>query len=1068
MEDGTTGAPGLLTVPQNRYNGYIQGFYPTFTVQPGDRFQATVGCEFGAACYLTYRLDYMTANGYIGTFWQWREQNEGKVYNANIDLTPLAGRSVRFILTILATGTATNDRALWGSPRVVGAGSTGPTITPVSPTASHTFTPSPGAEWLTYTNSAYGFQFKYPPGSERFFETANSILIQLPIVPGTNLREKYLQMSVRENVNPCQSPLSDISPPGSPTETVVINGISFLKQTGGDGAAGHLREWVGYSTLKNNACISMDFVLHSLNAIDPPPPPFDKAAESAVFLQIMQTFAWTSPLVTPSFTPVPPTLTPLPPTVNPEVVTSPHIRKLFMIDPSNGWAIGNSYVLRTGDGGATWYNVTMPDVSSVLNGFFQDSNRGWALTPNTLYRTIDGGIRWTRYEVPFNGGFIQFLDDLNGFVLSGEPSGMQKQAVSLYQTTDGGATWALKYAIDPSQPNNTLPFGGHKLGMTFRNATTGWVGGDIPTPGFVYLYKTTNGGVTWSQQSLALPPGYESAYIIIESPKFFGANDAILPVWMVTNTGQDLFIYVSRDGGATWTRSAGMLPKGKRTDFISINNGFAWSSNGFVGVTQNSGASWSQVTSNVNFGDDAPAIDFVTSVTGWLIQYPVNGITPLYRTTNGGMTWTLVSGNQPAPLLPDLTIVEMRIELQNTSCLMPGDVMGVRVWVRNNGQAAAGSFVVRVNNVDQTVSGLGIGETTAVFFPNAGNPVTAIVDSTNAVAESAEQNNSRTEMVAVPTAPLPCATSTPTATPTVNPTEFAQSIVNALNARNFVTARSSMGQSFMFAYWQSQGTAYTADEAIEALRTAHLNATRLLIPDVNKDLSTLLGEFNPYSIMGLDPSTSQALFVSDWGLNGTDEALLYVTRRTDGSLYWYGVLIAKGGFGATSDMISHEAFCADTRIPALIEQLKGSINQSNGDMLAGLVSPAHGVDVRLWAYQPAINFSTTTAKSVFTSSQAYNWGAGPRGEPDFGTFKDLIQPKLLDVFNAPNMETYCDNLTKVFPLSNPWPYPNIRYYNLYKPATPGIDFDFRTWLIGFEYVNNQPYLHSMVTIVWEP
>ena len=85
-----------------------------------------------------------------------------------------------------------------------------------------------------------------------------------------------------------------------------------------------------------------------------------------------------------------------------------------------------------------------------------------------------------------------------------------------------------------------------------------------------------------------------------------------------------------------------------------------------------------------------------------------------------------------------------------------------------------------------------------------------------------------------------------------------------------------------------------------------------------------------------------------------------------------------------------------------------------------------------------------------------------------GTFKDLIQPKLLDVLNAPSMETYCDNLTKVYPLSNPWPYPNIHYYNLYKPGTSDTTLDFRTWLIGFEYINNQPYLYGMVTIVWEP
>ena len=360
MEDGSTGAPGLLTVPQNRYNGYIQGFYPTFTVQPGDHFKATVGCEFGAACYLTYRLDYMNPNGYIGTFWQWREQNEGKVYNADIDLGALAGRSVRFILTILATGNATNDRALWGSPHIVRAGS-GPTPVATTPVP-------PSDTWPLYSNATYSFQFKYPPGSERFFETTNNILIRMPIAPCTNLREKYLQMTVRENVNPCQSPLSSTSPPGSSTETVVINGISFFKQIGGDAGVGHLHQWVGYSTLKNNACISMDFVLHSLDpgAYSTPPPIFDKTAESGVFTQMMGTFGWT-----------PATVTPIPPTVPPVVVLSPDIRKLFMMDAANGWAIGNSYVVRTYDGGATWYNVSPPGIASVRNGFFQSSSSGW-------------------------------------------------------------------------------------------------------------------------------------------------------------------------------------------------------------------------------------------------------------------------------------------------------------------------------------------------------------------------------------------------------------------------------------------------------------------------------------------------------------------------------------------------------------------------------------------------------------------------------------------------------------------------------------------------------------------
>jgi CARDB len=458
-------------------------------------------------------------------------------------------------------------------------------------------------------------------------------------------------------------------------------------------------------------------------------------------------------------------------------------------------------------------------------------------------------------------------------------------------------------------------------------------------------------------------------------------------------------------------------------------------------------------------------MDFVSTTTGWAVQNQVNGVTPLYRTTDGGKTWTLLNNaSQPQP---DLIIETMRIELQNTSCLAPGDIMGARVWVKNNGQAAAGSFVVTVNGIQQTANGLGISETTALFFPTSNNPVTAVVDSTNVIAESNETNNTRSEMVPVPTAPLPCATGTPNAPQDFN--TFGQTLVNALNGRNFDAAKSMMDQSFGFAFWQSQGYSTTPNEAIGQL-PSHLSATPLT-PNASQDLNALLGGLNPYSIMGLNPSNSQGLFVSGWGSDGKGEAILYFTRRPDGTAYWHSVLIAPSGFIPDVDpTLTHDAFCADTRIPLLLTQLKGSLNQSNADTFSGLASPAHGIDVRLWAYASPVNFNANNVYTVFTSTQVYNWGSGPAGGPEgvVGTFKDVIQPKLLEVLNAPNMETYCDNLTKVFPLTNPWQYPDMRYYNLYKPASPDIYFDFRTWLIGFEYVNGQPYIAAMVTIVWEP
>jgi len=144
----------------------------------------------------------------------------------------------------------------------------------------------------------------------------------------------------------------------------------------------------------------------------------------------------------------------------------------------------------------------------------------------------------------------------------------------------------------------------------------------------------------------------------------------------------------------------------------------------------------------------------------------------------------------------------------------------------------------------------------------------------------------------LPSTPVPSPTATATATPPVT----AMNLVDALNARNYDALKALMNQTFVFAFWQSEGTSYPPDLAIEQLQTNYISATTHLTADPSKNLNILLGGLDPYAIMGLDPAKSQALFVSGWGLSGNDEALLYMTTRPDGSLYWHGVLIAPGGF----------------------------------------------------------------------------------------------------------------------------------------------------------------------------
>ncbi len=123
LEDGSTASlPGLLTAPQNVQDGYILGVYPPFKVQSGDHFQSTVSCESGStACLVLFSLDYQIGSGPLTNLWSIGEVYDKKSFQADVDLSSLSGKDVKFILQVKAFGPATGDRALWIAPRIVRA-----------------------------------------------------------------------------------------------------------------------------------------------------------------------------------------------------------------------------------------------------------------------------------------------------------------------------------------------------------------------------------------------------------------------------------------------------------------------------------------------------------------------------------------------------------------------------------------------------------------------------------------------------------------------------------------------------------------------------------------------------------------------------------------------------------------------------------------------------------------------------------------------------------------------------------------------------------------------------------
>lgn len=341
------------------------------------------------------------------------------------------------------------------------------------------------------------------------------------------------------------------------------------------------------------------------------------------------------------------------PTPPPPMVPHPEVVSLDMLDQANGWAIGDKNVLRTSDGGASWYNVTPPGVSALVSTqgepaacYFLDPQTGWVDVPGadpttsgTFYRTTDGGATWASSAVPFGSGWIKFLDPRVGWDLTGLSSSMSGHAVAVFTTADGGVTWSRVFVNDPTIAGhtNTLPLSGYKNGITALDNRRAWVTGSEEVSDFAYLYDSQDGGHTWKRQNLALPSAYAGGAISTSVPSFFGTAEGVLPVVMMAETNGVVF-YVSHDAGQTWTASH-PVPEGGFVSVASAADFFVWDGSRSLNVSHDAGATWSVLTANVDLKSTLQFIQFVDAKTGWALTQDPNSHHSLYKTINGGATW---------------------------------------------------------------------------------------------------------------------------------------------------------------------------------------------------------------------------------------------------------------------------------------------------------------------------------------------------------------------------------------------------------------------------------------------
>ncbi len=203
-------------------------------------------------------------------------------------------------------------------------------------------------------------------------------------------------------------------------------------------------------------------------------------------------------------------------------------------------------------------------------------------------------------------------------------------------------------------------------------------------------------------------------------------------------------------------------------------------------------------------------------------------------------------------------------------------------------------------------------------------------------------------------------------------------------------------------------------------------------------------------------------------------------REEADGMFWQEITLPDGSTGWVStsflvEQVQSQAFCEDARIGELLDRLAAAIKGRDGEALARLVNPAHGLTIQYDWWNPTVTFTPDLARSLFISTNDYEWGiGGGSGLPIVGPFSEQVLPGLDDVFSQGHSR-HCNLLDQGVAVGASsaelrWPadYANLNYVALYRLAPPDEEMNWRTWAVGIDYVAGQPYLAVLVQYSWSP
>ncbi len=277
---------------------------------------------------------------------------------------------------------------------------------------------------------------------------------------------------------------------------------------------------------------------------------------------------------------------------------SSSLNSIHFVTGSYGVAAGASgVILKTTDSGQNWIQKSSVSNAVFNSVFLSSQNTGYiGGSTGVLLKTTNGGNNWD--SVYGNRGSIKklfFVDDLTGFLCGNNV---------IRKTVNGGLLWD---SIAPYNCNS----------VHFINSNTGFF-----TSSYFKVYKTTDGGATFSSQSLN--SGFDNLFAVA-----FNSNGSGI------TGGFNGYIFKTTNYGENW--SALHRAHSEYLSYLKFfdeNNGMVVDRMGAVLRTYNGGNNYTQISQPGAY--ILTGFHFTDSVTG----YGVGANGRIMKTSNAGLNWT--------------------------------------------------------------------------------------------------------------------------------------------------------------------------------------------------------------------------------------------------------------------------------------------------------------------------------------------------------------------------------------------------------------------------------------------